>query len=184
VNASSTPPPRWRGCLIRSLQIIIGLILVTCVTLYAVYYFSTLKERSLTSNLPGVDRIEVESLNTNLKSPNDIVAARQLTGTQTEELAHLWRRQSYRYWGGVMCHDPIYRVRFYRKDAIFTEATICFHCDNIYFYKFPGAKGPDDVMEVVFGLGLAGRASSMAELHTFLDNLFPNPKDRPIYDQR
>ncbi len=82
-----------------------------------------------------------------------------------------------------MCHDPIYRLRFYQKDLLLTEATICFHCHNIYFYKYSGAKSPDDFTQVNFGISfdLKNAASSMKRLHTFLDNLFPNPKDRPVY---
>ena len=165
----------------RSLQIGTGLILVAAGVLYGAYYLSTLKQRSLTSNLPDIDRIEVQSLNTHFGPPHDVVATRELMGPQAQEFTHLWRGQSYHYWGGVMCHDPIYRVRFYRKDALFTEGTICFHCNNIYFYKFPGAKNPGDIIQVDFGIGLTGLSSSMLKLHAFLDNLFPNPKDRPVY---
>lgn len=184
MNVHARPKSRRLGCLFRSLQLVIGLILIAVSALYSSYYLSTLKERSLTSNLPDIDRIEVQSLNTHLGPPNNVVATRELTVPQTQELAHLWRGQSYHYWGGVMCHDPIYRLRFYRKDTLFTEATVCFHCNNIYFYKFPGAKTPDEIMQINFGIGLTGLAPSMLKLHAFLDNLFPNPKDRPIYDPR
>jgi hypothetical protein len=118
-----------------------------------------------------VDRIEVESLRTREEEITGVVATQKLEGEQMQALRHLWRSQSYVYFGEIMCHRPIYRLRFYWKNSLLVEATICFHCHNIYFYKVPGTKATDD-LQVNF---LDGK-----NLRAFLDNLFPNPKDRPV----
>ncbi len=74
----------------------------------------------------------------------------------------------------VACHEPGYRVRFYEHGALLTEATVCFHCTNIYFYKYPGATGYKDMAEVVFGtFNPKHNDPAFNKLRTYLSDLFP-----------
>lgn len=60
----------------------------------------------------------------------------------------LWRRLP--YFGQDRCHFPPYGLRFYQKDAIILEASICWECNNIWIelpdskshYEFNGNSAP------------------------------------------
>jgi len=71
-----------------------------------------------------------------------------------------------------MCHEPGYRIRSYRQETMLTEATVCFHCHNIYFYKYPGAKTSGEMMEAVFG-NMSDSNPGYLKLRSYLAGLFP-----------
>jgi hypothetical protein len=178
------PRGRVRGYLIRSAQVLVAIAVVALIALYATCYFSSWQERALTTRLPNADRIEVETLVVHFEQITKVVATHELTGEQAQKLMRIWHTQSYVFTGDVMCHQPAYRLRFFRNNELLTEATICFHCHNIYFYKIHGANLSDE-RQVIFGsaLDLAEDRPPSPELHTFLDNLFPDPKDKSVYHQ-
>lgn len=177
--SESAPRPIWWGCLFRTAQIFAILLIASAIALYVAYYFSTFEQRQLTSNLPEADRVEVQTLDTHFETIKGVVATTEVTGPKVQELMHIWHTQPYDYEGRMMCHEPAYRVRFFRSGSLITEATVCFHCRNIYFYK-NGAAYQEAILGSVYSLVHNDRDAG-SELHAFLDKLFPNPKDQPVH---
>jgi len=124
--------------------------------------------KDLTENMPDADRIEVSALENSDHDTYKIVGTKVLEGSSTATLLHLWRTQQYRYNCMVNCHEPGFRVRFYQAHTLLTEATICFKCHNIYFYKSAGASSE---FSVVFNL--QEKDSDPDPLHNYLASLFP-----------
>jgi hypothetical protein len=103
-----------------------------------------------------------------------VEATKTLSGNEAKEFVGIWRSQNYFYGVEAACHEPGYRVRFYKNGLLLTEATVCFHCHNIYFYRYPGAKSYKDEAEVVFGsLNPKVTDPAFAKLRTYLSVLFP-----------
>ncbi len=127
----------------------------------------------LTSYLPPCDRVEVELVHVNFEQIDRVIAEKTLTGADADDLEGLWRSQSYTYFLRVNCHAPAYRIRFYEHGSLLTEATVCFHCQNIYFYKYPGASS-HDYFEAVFGnMDEKHRGEKFEKLKAYLASLFP-----------
>ena len=127
----------------------------------------------LTSYLPHCDRIEVELVHVNFERIDRVIAAKTLTGADADQLRGIWRSQDYSYDGHVQCHAPAYRLRFYRGTRFFTEATVCFHCHNIYFYSRPdGARSKSFLLDATFG-GLDDTNKNYLHFRDYMAGLFP-----------
>ena len=141
---------------------------------FGIYYAETNNVRSLTSHLPPIDRIEIEFVHVRFETIDKVIATKTLTGAEAQELTNIWRSQNYVYGIEVNCHAPAYRIRFYQKDKLLTEATICFNCHNIYFYKYAGSKKQTDHIEADFGnLFRDSDDNNSTKLRTRLASLFP-----------
>ena len=128
----------------------------------------------LTSYLPHCDRIEVELVHVNGESIDRVIASKTLTDPEAGQLQAIWRSQDYSYSGHVQCHAPAYRLRFYQGTMFLTEATICFHCHNIYFYKRPNGDASDrTVLDATFG-GLDDANKKYLLFRSYMAGLFPN----------
>jgi hypothetical protein len=127
--------------------------------------------RALTIKLPDVERIEVELVHVHFDTIDKVLDSKILTGDQVKELENLWRSQSYTFDGHVLCHEPIYRIRFFKDNALLTEATVCFQCHNIYFYKHAGPEGSEEPLDATFSLN--GADSPYKQLRSYLSSLFP-----------
>jgi hypothetical protein len=127
----------------------------------------------LTSYLSHCDRIEVELVHVNFETIDRVIAAKTLTGLEAEKLQAIWRSQDYSYASHVQCHAPAYRVRFYRGANFVTEATVCFHCHNIYFYDRPnGDVSEAPRLDATFG-GLDDTNKKYLQFRDYMAGLFP-----------
>lgn len=104
--------------------------------------------RDKTTALPQCDRVElyrVELLygDKNINSVpeaqrlvvNDQVTLknlgyRELIGPEAEEVAELWRSQTFGSDYAVKCYEPGFAVRFYSEKTLLFETAICFGCRN------------------------------------------------------
>lgn len=90
--------------------------------------------RSVTRNLPAIDRVELLKLKIeDLRWYGKIEAVKSLQGAEAQKVAALWRRQTYNQNMGV-CHEPNYAIRFYAQGKLLAYASICWSCNNIYFF--------------------------------------------------
>jgi len=129
---------------------------------------------SLTKQLPDADKVEIELVHVNFETIDKVIDKKTLQGDQAKKVITGWRSLDFNYDASVECHAPAYRFRFFSHGALLTEATVCFRCHNIYFYKYPGAKSPNDHLEVVFGIDLtSGQETRPGKgLQAFLEHLF------------
>jgi hypothetical protein len=115
----------------------------------------------LTTNLSDIDRIEIESIESN---PNGqvtkVLASKTLTGVETDSFAKIWRTQNYVFGEYAMCHQPGYRLRFYRWGSLYATATVCFTCENINFNENCGVQ-------------FRAKTDAGRKLRAYLSNLFP-----------
>ena len=89
--------------------------------------------RPYTLDLPPIDKVELIKLTTNGDLWNgEIEAVKVLEGVATQDIATLWRSQTYLPYSAI-CHLPAYAIRFYEKDKVILYATLCWQCDNIRF---------------------------------------------------
>jgi len=159
-----------RGIIFAFLLIVVGLI----ATFYFWIHYLPENVRIVTTHLPSLDRVEVELVHVHFETINKVIATKTLVGPETMDLATIWRNQNYIYGPEVNCHTPGYRIRFYEQDKLLTEATICFHCHNIYFYKYNGSTTQNAPLDVNFGAFMRDADDSQsAKLRAYLANLFP-----------
>lgn len=98
-----------------------------------------------TSSLPLCDRVEVfhldgdTSANASTGFPvrpydgySSILDRKTLSGKDAENLAALWRSQTFGWEYQALCHSPAYGFRFYRGSSLKFETSVCFHCSNFY----------------------------------------------------
>ena len=70
--------------------------------------------------------------------------------------------------------SPATESIFTKRDKLLTEATICFHCHNIYFYKTSNAKTNNKPIDVNFGSFMRETDdSNAARFRAYLASLFP-----------
>jgi hypothetical protein len=170
MSDSTTPRKKRRWLGMRPWFLVITLVL-----LGAVYWFfeGNPVYCLLTSYLPDCDRIEVELVHVNFESIDRVIATKTLTGPDTKQLQDIWRSQDYSYAGHVMCHAPAYRLRFYLKSKFLTEATVCFHCHNIYFYGSPNGDGSQSpFLDATFG-ALNDTNEKYVLFRDYMAGLFP-----------
>ena len=137
---------------------------------YLVWVAPYSNQRLLTVNLPPIDRVQIEAVDSQgSEEVKVILASRDLAGTDAQSFANLWRSQWYGYSkeDQVFCHNPAYRVRFFDKNTLLLEATVCFKCMNIYFLK-SDLVNDKNLFTVVFSSG-----PSSDKFRTYLSRLFP-----------
>jgi len=123
----------------------------------------------LTSALPACNRIEVEAVQGSETTISAVQGSRTLVATEASDFETIWRSQPFRNGPGDLCHSPIYRVRFYKNDALFAEATICFGCNNIYFVDHPTAASTRVFREISFNAATV----ESKRLRSYLSQMFP-----------
>ena len=156
-----------------TLRILIWGFVIVALSLMAFHYFGGIETYRLTRGLPAVDRIEVELVHVNFETIDRVIAAKTLTGADTEQLREIWRSQDYSFDGHVQCHAPAYRLRFYQGNKFLTEATVCFHCHNTYFYSRPdGAPSKRFLLDATFG-ALDDTNKKYLRFRDYMAGLFP-----------
>ena len=154
--------------------LILGLTLsLLVIVLYYFFFIAPFpNQRLLTADLPSVDRAQIEAVDSGgSEEVKTVLALRDLVGTDAQSFASLWRSQWYGYYLSqqVMCHFPAYRVRFFKAKTLLVEATICFHCNNIYLLK-------SDLLpeKISYSVGISDLRSQ--RMQTYLSSLFPGIK--------
>ena len=118
-----------------------------------------------TSNLPRVDRVEVEAIESDFNGDvTRVLATNILIGSRAEDFGDLWRSQHYLLGQVAMCHQPGYRIRFSTEGSLLIETTVCFNCEDIFFRK-PGF-GP-------YGASFNSKTDAGKKLRAYLADLFP-----------
>jgi hypothetical protein len=90
--------------------------------------------RSVTRNLPAIDRVELLrlKLDDHPQWNGDIAASKVLQGVEAQRVAALWRRQTFNQ-NLAACHEPNYAIKFYAQGRLLVYASICWSCNNIFF---------------------------------------------------
>jgi len=169
----SQPPKTWFG-----LRRWVWLLLLVC-GLFVILIFlgsqvtvvegplSYEKElRPFTTELTGVDRVEIDAVIPQFETIKKVVGTKTLTGLDASNFQELWRSQSFVYDVHSMCHEPGYRMRFYSHDNLLTVTTICFNCEDIYFYK----KSSDQEQ---YDTNFKATSPAGRKLRSYLSSLFP-----------
>lgn len=150
-------------------------------------YYTYCADR-LTSDLPYVDRIEVNLLapvpidgsgrsdGFPINAPGgraDIIETTTLHSTEARKLAAIWRHQNFGVEYQMLCHDGVYGLRFFHGNALLLETTLCFHCQNFYL----PASLPGDTSG---WWGFDAESERGRELRTALDALAPYALREPV----
>lgn len=161
---------RWLAITVIGVLFFGGLVYFgTKVTIVRTGGYSAEELQPFTTNLPASDRVEIESVSSTFERIDKVLDTKILVGSETNVLENLWKSLNYRYDYSVMCHEPGYRIRFYRNGAFITEATVCFNCDNIYFYDHPQTQAPATHLEANF----SPDDNNAKKLRAYLGSLFP-----------
>lgn len=91
------------------------------------------------TSLPEIDRVEVVDLRgVRVQRVNEYMSVAASTGApfvsvegeQARRISGLWRELP----PGVSmrCHDPVFGFRFYAGDDLVAEASVCWHCNNLF----------------------------------------------------
>jgi len=124
--------------------------------------------RPYTLDLPTIDKVELIKLKTNGDFWNgEIEAVKVLEGVATQDMATLWRSQTYLPYSAI-CHLPAYAIRFYEKEKVILYATLCWQCDNIGF-ELPKLKATQ---------GFGGRDKKGQKLLAVFREAFPERSKR------
>ena len=141
---------------------------------------STFAEPAYRMDEPEITRVEIfllsgddaeahnEIFSVSLFAPKAIVYDRISLPTEAiKPFLTLWTQQKIDYWGGSMCHDPVYGFRFYKGDQLVQETAICWHCSNFQI---------DDPIVGGVTYGFDAESESGQQLLEFCDQLLPCPK--------
>jgi hypothetical protein len=128
---------------IASLLVVGGIVAWQWQPLARAYF--TQRVHAVTSSLPQCDRVEIFHLAGETSDdgstgfpvrPYDgysrIIDRKTLAGADAEQLAVLWRSQTFGLEYQALCHSPGYGFRFYRGSSLKFETSVCFHCNNFY----------------------------------------------------
>lgn len=101
----------------------------------------------------------------------DIHAQTTITDDDCGKVQAAWQALAFDRFGGAMCHFPAYGLRFYRKDLLLYETTVCWKCQNFYLPSFDSA-------EKEFTYGWYGFANDDKAKHLLklLQRLLPHPR--------
>jgi hypothetical protein len=125
---------------------------------------------SLTQQLPACTSAEVQLLNApGAKFDPRNGPVKLLSPIAAQQLASLWRNQTYGPDYGSRCHFPQFLVRFYSKNTLIVEESICFGCQNIRLLR-------SDITQLSNNIGEQGfnaKTNKAEELHNYLKDLFP-----------
>ena len=86
-----------------------------------------------TRNLPAIDKVELLKLKTEGDLwRGEIEANKILEGAEAQNLASLWREQTYTPYMAA-CHNPAYGIKLFSGEKLLVYATLCWDCNNIGF---------------------------------------------------
>ena len=129
-------------------------------------YKGSAEARPLTRELPSIERIELMELQRVGDLWNgEIKASKMIEGTEAQQVASLWRTQSYLR-DSPFCHFPAYAIKFFLGEKLIAYASLCWECDNI---EFLDPKVKDYV-------GFAGKSASGQHLLSVFTSVFPETK--------
>ena len=114
---------------------------------YSVYYV-----RTVTTDLPRCDRVEVFHLDGNAFNdgsqylqPSErfhtdaygggedkVLGHVTLQDADAEAFARLWRTQKFDWGLQKLCHSPVCGLRFYSGRKLMFQTTVCFQCSDFY----------------------------------------------------
>ncbi len=87
----------------------------------------------LTRNLPAIDKVEILKFRAEGDLwRGEIETSKTLKGAEAQNLASLWRQQSYNR-GMAACHNPAYGIKFFSGEKLLVYASLCWDCNNIGF---------------------------------------------------
>lgn len=90
-----------------------------------------------TRNLRRIDKVELLKLKVIEDRWNgDVLANRVLTGAKAQQLASLWRGQTYTS-SLAACHNPAYAIKFFSRGKLLAYASVCWSCDSILMITPP-----------------------------------------------
>ena len=96
-------------------------------------YEGSAEARPFTQNLPSIDRVELMELERVGDLWNGgIKASKVIEGTAAQQVASLWRTQTYLP-DSPFCHFPAYAIKFFLGEKLIAYASLCWECDNIEF---------------------------------------------------
>lgn len=96
-----------------------------------------------------------------------------ITGKKCSEITETWRSLSFAP-NGALGHAPPFGVRFYRKDKLLLETTVCTRCRNFYMPEMNAETG-----ELSLRLYGFGEDSASRKLFRTFDKLLPMPRRAP-----
>lgn len=95
--------------------------------------------------LPAIDRVELSVLGIGGGPSADgfpqlvggmvyypIASQKSITGDDANEFAKKWRLMTFKWELDAACHEPAYGLRFFNKDTLVFETTLCWKCSNFY----------------------------------------------------
>lgn len=130
-------------------------------------YEGSAEARPFTRTLPSIDRVELMELERVGDLWNGgIKASKVIEGTEAQQVASLWRTQTYLP-DSPICHFPAYAIKFFSGEKLIAYASLCWECDNIEFLD-PKLKGYQ---------AFAGESASGQHLLSVFTSAFPNAKD-------
>lgn len=87
--------------------------------------------------LPKIDEVEVLELKGKMaRISNNLVISNRIVkveGELAEQIASLWRKL--KSGESARCHIPPFGLRFYFKENVVLQASICWECNNMYLYQ-------------------------------------------------
>jgi hypothetical protein len=57
---------------------------------------------------------------------------RELSGEDLKGFLDVWKNFPVNPTGGSMCHFPVYGLRFYKKEKLMFQTSLCWACENFY----------------------------------------------------
>ena len=117
-----------------------------------------------TRRLPSIDRIVLLKLTLKDDRWNgEIAGTRVLKGAEAQQVASLWRRQTYTS-NTSACHEPAYAIKFYNRGKLIAYASVCWSCNSIFFItpnlhrtqSFAGGDKNGEQLSEIFRLAFAG----------------------------
>ena len=89
----------------------------------------------ITRGLNELSKVQIEAVESDPSARiKKIDASKELSGADSATFQKLWTSLTFKYFNHTLCHEPGYRIRFFEKDTLVAETTVCFHCGDIYFY--------------------------------------------------
>lgn len=101
----------------------------------------------------------------------DIHAQTTITDEDCAKVRAAWQALAFDRFGGAMCHFPAYGLRFYLKDVMLYETTVCWQCQNFYLPSFDS-----DKKEFTYGWYGFANDDNARHLLKLLQRLLPHPR--------
>jgi hypothetical protein len=115
--------------------------------------------------LLDIDAVDVLELQGEMPgmSGNLIISSRiiKVEGELAQQVASLWRKL--KPGESARCHMPPFGLRFYFKEKLILQASICWECDNMYIWQ------GDNRLKSLYGVNL-GQSSGKKMFH-LLENI-------------